>query len=79
MISKDIFKAMYLKKCASVETCIVYILNQDPGGNVGWVPGHIRGCSNNAMHVITKIEREETKKWKAMTANVKQVYKYRIS
>jgi hypothetical protein len=86
MTSEDIFKAMDLKVSASVE---FYITKQGRGGSVGLVPGHIRGCSNNPMRVITEIgqfrrmgearQNVETEKWKAMTANDQKVYKKRLA
>jgi hypothetical protein len=85
MTSEDIFKVMDLNASASVEK---YIPKQGRG-NVGLVPGHIRGCSNNPMRVITAIEHfrrigearqnVESGNWTAMSANTKKVYKKRIA
>jgi hypothetical protein len=86
MTSEAIFKAMDLKASASVA---FYIPKRERGGDVRLVPGHIRGCSNNAMRVISEIEQfrnkgesrqnEETVKWSAFSAKEKKVYNNRIA
>jgi hypothetical protein len=86
MTYEDIFKAMDLNLSESVKT---YIPKQGRGGNSGMVPGHIRGCSNNPMRVITEIQgfrrlganqqKLLSDLWRDMSPNVKDEYKHRIA
>ena len=86
MTPEAIFKAMNLKVSASVA---LYVPGRRPDSTVGLVPGHIRGCSNNPMRVMTEIEQfrnkgearqdEENATWKALTAKQKKVYTNRIA